>query len=77
MESEKTFLEELISIPADCIKATVRGVDMQLITSREKSRLLAQDSNDEIYHERVLKNGTFIFVVNDRRQLQVLFKVVN
>ena len=52
MESEKTFLEELISIPADCIKATVRGVDMQLITSREKSRLLAQDSNERHFYIR-------------------------
>ena len=77
MKTKKTLLDELMSIPEDCEKATIQGVTMQLITNDYKSQLLAQDPCDTVYHKCIMKNGTFIFTTNDQYQLKSLFKVVN
>ena len=74
MKSKHTLLDELMTIPEDCEKATIQGVPMQLITDDDKSQLMAQEQYDTGYHECIMKNGTFIFTTNDQHKLQSLFK---
>ncbi len=55
MKSKHTLLDELMTIPEDCEKATIQGVPMQLITDDDKSQLMAQDPYDTAYHECIMK----------------------
>ena len=70
------ILDELLAIPADATTATIKGVEMQIISADQADKMLGADTKDEKTHECILKNGRFLFE-SDNGKLTTLYKVQN
>ena len=68
------ILDELLAIPADATNATVQGVEMKVISNERAEMLLNNDAEDEKTHECILKNGRFLFEL-ENGELKALYKV--
>ena len=68
------ILDELLAIPADATNATVQGVEMKVISNQRAEMLLNNDAEDEKTHECILKNGRFLFEL-ENGELKALYKV--
>lgn len=71
----KSLLELLLTLPKNCKHATIQGVELQLINSATKDKLLQGDPEGLYYHECILANGTFVFT-KENGNLHSLYKVI-
>ncbi len=49
---------------------------MEMIAPAIKDDLLSLDPEGLTFHECILKNGTFVFTLDENNRLQTLFKVL-
>lgn len=71
----KSLLELLLALPRNCTRATVQGIELQLITPSTRKELLQNDPEGIRFFECVLANGTFIFT-KEKGILHSLYKVI-
>lgn len=71
----KSLLELLLALPKNCTHTTVQGIELQLINSADRDKLLQSDPDGIYYHECILANGTFIFT-KENGNLHSLYKVI-
>lgn len=55
--------------------ATIQGIELQLINSAAKDKLLQSDPKGIYYHECILTNGTFVFT-KENGNLHSLYRVI-
>ena len=75
MEKDTALIAELKKIPADCMDATVKGVQMQSIDLSSRDELLAGESKYGAMDEVVLSNGIFIFQKDPAGKLISLYRL--
>lgn len=71
----KSLLELLLTLPENCMNATVQGIELQLINSATRDKLLQSDPEGLYYYECILTNGTFVFT-KENGDLHSLYKVI-
>lgn len=75
MKQNKTILELLIEIPKENTKATIQGVEMQIIDTDTRQKMLETESVGNQIYDCILTNGTFLFQTKNGI-LEFLYKVM-
>lgn len=65
-----------MTIPSDSTEAIINGLEMSMITQKQRGDLLISDPDCTRVHEIILKNGVFLFEENEEGRLENFYKVI-